>query len=376
MQLSTSRGKDPHNQSIKKQLFAKASTASYLSTNIRAFRNLVNTTLSFVNYGLATTVSEFVELDALRTILARSAFHCVGLTCPANKANRLTMMAVSSKEESLGFGIPDIINLEIYQSIKFLLKTSLSPYPTYRAALLLPLQAIVETNGKIKPYPDQRRNSLIRTNEVFLRLKLLRELDILCHSGRGHPYYFTSTIPQPLLISEAQLTDSESWCLQRNPQKIMSLANILLLPPTRIAYLPHSRDPTHGEDTNTKIASLDPFAAIHMAITHGLDSISIIDIKGTNSTYLHTSKDRDDIKPNLSSEKKCEYALNQAIQFNSPIPPENILANMKLAEIMEHTEFTLIQVNKNDPATWGRHQIANQITESSLSIIESATIVA
>jgi hypothetical protein len=190
------------------------------------------------------------------------------------------MMAVSSKEESLGFGIPDIINLEIYQFIKFLLKTSLSPYPTYRAALLLPIQAIVETNGKIKPYPDQRRNSLIRTNEVFLRLKLLRELDILCHSGRRHPYYFTSTIPQPLLISEAQLTDSESWCLQRNPQKIMSLANILLLPPTRIAYLPHSRDPTHGEDTNTKVASLDPFAAIHMAITHGLDSISIIDIKG------------------------------------------------------------------------------------------------
>jgi hypothetical protein len=43
---------------------------------------------------------------------------------------------------------------------------------------------------------------------------------------------------------------------------------------------------------------------------------------------------------------------------------------------MEHTEFTLIQVNKNDPATWGRHQIANQITEASLSIIESATIVA
>ena len=156
----------------------------------------------------------------------------------------------------------------------------------------------------------------------------------------------------------------------------MSLANILLLPPTRIAYLPHSRDPTHGEDTNTKIASLDPFAAIHMAITHGLDSISIIDIKGTNSTYLHTSKDRDDIKPNLSSEKKCEYALSQAIQFNSPIPPENILANMQLAEIMEHTEFTLIQVNKNDPATWGRHQIANQITEASLSIIESATIIA
>jgi hypothetical protein len=288
------------------------------------------------------------------------------------------MMAVSSRETSLGFGIPDIINLEIYQTIKFLLKTSLSPYPTYRAALLIPLQDILETDGKIKYYPDQRKNSLIRTNEMFLRLKLLRELDILCHSGRGHPHYFTSTIPQPLLISEARLTENDSWSLQMNPPKIMSLANIFILPPTRIAYLPHSRDPTHDENpiSVTQIASHDPFAAEHMAIDHGLNTISMIDIKGSNSTYLNTSKDRDEIKPKLSNEKKSEYALNQAIQFNSTIPVENILANLQMAEIMEHTCFKLKQANKNDPPTWGRHQIANQITKASLSILEHAAVVA
>jgi hypothetical protein len=74
--------------------------------------------------------------------------------------------------------------------------------------------------------------------------------------------------------------------------------------------------------------------------------------------------------------KKDEYALIQAIEFNSHIPSTNVLANLQLAEIMKHTDFKLLQIDKNDPPTWGRHQIANQITEASLSIIEHATIEA
>jgi hypothetical protein len=58
LQISSSRGKTPQHDSIMKQLYARAILASELSKNIRSFRNLANTVTSFVNYGLATTVSD------------------------------------------------------------------------------------------------------------------------------------------------------------------------------------------------------------------------------------------------------------------------------------------------------------------------------
>lgn len=112
------QGETPHYQSVLSRLYTKSILASELSTSIRTLRTLANSVLGFVNHSLSNTTSNIKELENMRVVMARAAFNTIGLSCPSNKADRLTMLAVSCPHITLGMGMPDLRPLETYQAYR------------------------------------------------------------------------------------------------------------------------------------------------------------------------------------------------------------------------------------------------------------------
>ena len=344
---------DPELTNLTNRLFAASCKASQVTSSFLEYTKSTHSIIASIEHNLSSLTPPPKTIDNLRTILAKGAFRALGLTYKTKSIDRNTIVALSSSEVSLGFGIPDIGASIVIKSYRSLMRRLMSTHPSQRASVTVPLFDILYHDGTLQLYQDdEHKRAQIRTRQFFTQTKLLRDNLMTLHLGGTLPRQLLNNTPKRSSFP----TQNDEWTFA-DSTRLSMLANISFIPSPRIGYFLAQAERT--ESPEKWFGSLDIFALLYESAINNSPEDCMIYVIDLGDAEIHTFDTDDGRKAAglTSMESNVFHALNQSVQLRHQLHDlqtnDTVLVKTTLSQLApDIKDLKFEKVSKTKMATW------------------------